>query len=109
MLFHYILHITCIISCQYPQAIPPLFRANAFQVAIFNMPSEPALKALYASYGQMFDSYNVFKKHVMTETGNYKFILYDARNGTATVEGRYKTLKCPKNIPDFKLRFLDSA
>jgi hypothetical protein len=47
-LCHY--NITCIISCQYLQAISPLFCSNAFQVAMFNMTGKRALKALYESY-----------------------------------------------------------
>jgi hypothetical protein len=59
---HY--NITCIISCQYLQAISPLFRSNAFQVAMFNMTGKRALEALYESYGQQFDSYTDFKTKI---------------------------------------------
>ena len=66
---HY--NITCIISTQYPNVIPPRFRANAFQTAIFQMGTEVALKALFASSGQLFESFKDFKSFVMKSTGIY--------------------------------------
>jgi hypothetical protein len=100
---HY--NITCIISCQYPQAISPLFRSNAFQVAMFNMTGKRALEALYESYGQQFDSYTDFKKYLLENTGNHQFIWYDARNGESTIEGRYQIVRCPEKIPKFQMKF----
>jgi hypothetical protein len=67
------------------------------------MTSKPAVEALYNSYGQMFDSYTDFKKHLIQNTGDHQFIWYDARNGAPTIEGRYKVMKCPETIPKFKI------
>lgn len=100
---HY--NITCIISCQYPQAVPPVIRTNAFQVMSFAMGSQAALKAMYASYGQIFDSYEQFKTYMNESTGDHQFVMYDARNGTTTVAGRYSIMKAPATIPKFKVRF----
>ena len=100
---HY--RITCIISCQYPQSVTPLFRTNAFQVVMFYMGSEPALKALYNSYGQMFNNYSAFKKYLIENTGDHQFLWYDARNGATTLEGRYKVMKCPAELPKFMLKY----
>jgi hypothetical protein len=100
---HY--RITCIISCQYPQSIPPMIRTNAFQVAIFSMTTKRALVALYESYGQLFDSYEQFKKFLLENSANHAFLWYDARNSTTTVDGRYSVLKAPADIPKFKLKF----
>lgn len=99
---HY--NITCILSCQYPNAILPVYRTNAFQVAMFTMPTKAALVALYESYGQLFDSYADFKQFLLSNTGNHCFVLYNARNGTATIEGRYGVYRCPAEIPDFKIK-----
>ena len=98
---HY--NITCIISCQYPNAIPPRFRTNAFQSAIFFMGTEKALKALYESYGQMFETFRDFKGFVMKNTGNYNFILYDSKNLSPKIEDKYKVYCCPVKIPNFTL------
>jgi hypothetical protein len=97
--------ITCIISCQYPHSIEPLFRSQVFQVAMFFMTGERALMALYKSYGQMFDSYNDFKKYLLGNTGNHQFIWFNARNGATSIDGRYQIMKCPETIPDFQLKF----
>lgn len=98
---HY--NITCIISTQYPNAVPPRFRANAFQVAIFQMGTEVALKALFASYGQLFESFKDFKSFVMKNTGNYNFILFDSKCVSPKIEDKYKVYKCPAKIPNFTL------
>lgn len=100
---HY--NITCILSCQYPNAIPPVIRTNAFQVIMFNMASKIAIKALYESYGQMFESESAFKKYLFEHTGNHCFVLYNARSPTPTIEGRYCCMRAPKEIPDFTLKF----
>jgi hypothetical protein len=101
-LWHY--GITCIISCQYPQAIPPVFCSNAFQVAIFNITSKPTIEALYNLYRQMFDSYTDFKKYLLENTGDHYFVFYDARNGATSLDERYKVMKCPEKIPDFVIQ-----
>jgi hypothetical protein len=100
---HY--HVTCIISCQYPQSIPSLFRANVFQVIMFYMNAQNAIKALYESYGQMFDSYTQFKKYLLEHTGNYQFIHYDAKNGGQSISSRYTAMKAPDKIPKFTIRY----
>jgi hypothetical protein len=95
--------ITCISSCQYPQAIPLVFRSNAFQVAMFNMTSKPTIEALYNSYGQMFDSYTDFKKYLLEHTGDHCFVFYDARNGATSLDERPKVMKCPEKIGKFQI------
>jgi hypothetical protein len=69
------------------------------------MTRKQALKALYESYGQLFDSYNNFKKYLLGNTGNYQFIWFNARNGVVTIDGWYQIMKCPETIPDFKMKF----
>lgn len=98
---------TILISTQYPQAIPSLFRSNIFQAVIFRLQGERALKALYECYGQRFDSYNLFKKFMMDNTGNYSFIFFDSRNNSEKLEDQYKIMKCPDKIPKFKLKFTE--
>lgn len=97
--------ITCILSCQYPQSIPPVFRANAFQVAMFYTQARPALKAMYESYGQMFDNLNDFKKFLNDNTGDHGFVMYNARANDPTIESRYQVMKCPAEIPDFMIKY----
>jgi hypothetical protein len=69
------------------------------------MTGKRALEALYESYGQLFDSYNDFKKYLLGNTGNHQFIWFNARNGAATIDGRYQIMKCPETIPDFEMKF----
>jgi hypothetical protein len=82
-----------------------LFCSNAFQVAIFNMTGKRALKVLYESYGQQYDSYTDFRKYLLENTSNHQFIWYDARNESSTVEKRYKIVHCPEKIPEFEMKF----
>jgi hypothetical protein len=56
----------------------------------------------------MFDSYVDFKKYLLENTGDHQFVWYDARNGSATIEGRYSVMKCPEKIPKFKIKPRDS-
>lgn len=99
---HY--NITVILSCQYPNTIPPIFRTNAFQVFMFFMGSKAAMKALYESYGQMVGTFDEFKHYFMEATGvKHQFLAYDARNGGTTIQSRYKLLKCPEKIPKFMM------
>jgi hypothetical protein len=100
---HY--NIYCVISTQYPNAIPPRFRTNAFQVAIFFMSTEIALKALFASYGQLFERYQDFKHYVMSSTGDFKFIFFETRGTSTNPLERYKIMKAPAKIPDFDMKF----
>ena len=97
---HY--NITVILSCQYPNHIPPIFRTNAFQVCMFFMGSKAAMMALYESYGQMIGTFDEFKHYFTEATAvKHQFLLYDARNGGTTIQSRYKILKCPAKIPKF--------
>jgi hypothetical protein len=75
------------------------------RVAIFNMIRKWALEALYESYGQLFNSYNNFKKYLLGNTGNHQFIWFNARNAAAIIDGQYQIMKCPETIPDFKMKF----
>lgn len=59
---HY--NVTCIISTQYPNAIPPSIRTNAFTVSIFQMTTHRALQALFESFGQLFENYNAYKDYI---------------------------------------------
>jgi hypothetical protein len=56
------------------------------------MTRKRALKALYESYGQQFDSYMEFKKYLLENTGNHQFIWYDARNGESMIKRRYQKI-----------------
>jgi hypothetical protein len=94
-----------IISTQYPVLVPSRFRANAFQAAMFYFGAEAATKALYQSYGNMFDNYAAFKKYLNEHTSGHQFVWYDARNGGRDVTTRYKTLQAPAKIPSFKIKF----
>jgi hypothetical protein len=98
---HY--NVLVIITTQYINKVTPVIRENAFQVAIFHSDIERSLKALYESYGQMFNDYNTFKKWLMDNTGEHKFIWYNRKENKK--ENRYKIMRCPENIPRFKLNY----
>lgn len=97
--------LTVLLSCQYPQSIPIMIRTNAFQVAVFGAATARALKGLFESYGQMFNSYEEFRRYIMDNTGNHCFVWYNSRGTQATVEGRYSVMQCPAEIPHFLLKF----
>lgn len=98
---HY--NITLILSTQYPKYIRPIFHTNAFRVFMFNMGSLIALKALWEAYGQLF-SFDEFKAYFMEATGpKHQFLSYDMKNGATSIEGRYRVLLCPAEIPKFKV------
>ncbi len=98
---HY--HITCIMSTQYPNLLPPRFRSNAMHVAIFRTFTEISLKALHQSYGQSFETFHDFKNYVMHNTGNYKFIWFD--NTESDPSEQYKIFKAPAKINKFKIKY----
>lgn len=97
---HY--NITVILSTQYPVAIPPTLRANAFQVFMFTMTLLSAIKALYESFGQMFGTFEEFKATFLDTTSKkYRCLEFDARNGGTTPESRYKMATVQEGIPKF--------
>lgn len=95
-----------IISTQYPQQIMPIFRENSFHTYMFHMNSKCAIRALFDSFGQMFDSYDDFKTYFLKATGErHQFLAYNARNGGTTIDDRYEVLVAPEKIPDFHIKF----
>ncbi len=99
---HY--NITVIISTQYPKAILPMYHANTFKVLMFHMASKAAMMALYEAYGQMLGTFEEFKAFYIAATSpKYQFLVYDARNGGATIESRYLVAKAPQTIPKFSV------
>lgn len=98
---HY--NIWCCISSQYPHAIPPTLRSNAFNCFMFCMGTENALKALYESYGMFFNSFNEFKNYLLKNTGSYQFIHFDARNTSSNIAEKYHVMKIKNKIPKFTI------
>lgn len=96
--------ISVIISTQYCNSIPPIYRANVMATAIFKSDMNNQLKALFESYGQNFSCFNDFKNYVMENTGDYRFIWYDKKN-TGNLKQKYQVMKCPAKIPQFMLKF----
>jgi Cdc6-like AAA superfamily ATPase len=93
---HY--RITCILSTQYPNALPPIFRSNSMNVALFRTDSRIALKALWEAYGQKYTE-REFKDYLLSQTKDYAFLFVDKKKDT------WETMKCPETIKPFKLRF----
>ena len=100
---HY--HITCIISTQHVNALPPRIRGNAMYVAIFNTNTENNTRAIYQSYAQMFENYNEFKNYIFDNTGNYKFLWVDTQSTETDKTKKYKIMKCPASIKNFKVEY----
>lgn len=100
---HY--HISVFFCTQYPNMLPPRMRTNCMIVVIFQTHTEVALKALYKSYGQHFETFNDFKTFVMANTGDHKFIYYKKNTGERDINNLYKVMLCPKKIPEFKIKF----
>jgi len=99
---HY--HITVIFTTQYTNLLPTFMRANAMAVIIFRTDSECNLRALYESYGQLFNNYNEFKNYLMQKLGNYKFVYYDKRHVNEDIEDTYRIMLAPERIPKFQLQ-----
>lgn len=97
---HY--HITVIISTQYPNAIPPRYRANCMSTVIFQTTMNTALRALWESYGQKY-SFTDFRALVMQSTGNYQFLYYNKKEIDPTRQ--YQAMKAPSKIKSFKIQF----
>jgi hypothetical protein len=98
---HY--NVFCIISTQHANRLPPEVRTNAFGVLIFTMATKRALDALYESYGMFFDNFDAFKRFVLENTENHQFIYYNTRIKSAQLEDKYQVMKCPGEIPAFKV------
>lgn len=99
---HY--RITVIFSTQYCNSLPSRMRTNAMSCFMFQTDTEVSLKALFNSYGQKFDSFNDFRKFLMKNTGDFKFIYYNKLE-TGKITDSYQVMKCPDIIPKFKLSF----
>lgn len=100
---HY--HITVIFSTQYANLLPTYMRTNCMSVIIFKTDSECNLKALYQSYGQMFDSFNAFKNFILSKLGNHKFIYYKKNQVSEDINETFPVMIAPERIPKFKLKF----
>ena len=99
-------NISILLSTQFPNVLPPIFRANAFQVLIFQNTTHRAIQALYESYGQTFDTFNEFKSFMNKNTNNYQFIYINNREQENTIEKKYKVCKITKFPPkNWKLEF----
>lgn len=95
---HY--HITVIFSTQYANLLPPRMRTNAMAIIIFQTDTQVSLMALYNSYGQHFESFNHFRKFLMKNIGNHKFVYYKKN-----CKNKYQVMLAPKNIPKFKIKY----
>ena len=98
-------NLTVIMSTQYPNSLPSCVRANAMSVFMFNTNNKNALEALYNSYGQAFDNYNEFKKYILTNTGDHKFIYYNKMKPSENIYDDFKIMRAPSKIPKFKIKF----
>ena len=101
---HY--RVTVIISTQYPNRIPPMFREQAWQAIMFRPKVARAINAQFESFGSDFDSVNDFKKFIIEHTTiKYQFVFFDATSDGDTIAERYQVLKSPANIPKFTIKF----
>ena len=101
---HY--RVTVIISTQYPQKIPPMFREQAFQAIMFRPKVARAINAQFESFGSDFNSVNDFKRFIIENTSSkYQFVYFDATSDGDTIEERYAVMKAPATIPKFMVKF----
>lgn len=100
---HY--HITTFLSTQYPNAITPKTRSNCFQVVIFYTDTNVALKALWESFGQMYE-FKEFKNLIMTNCKNHAFLYYNKKEQDANK--RYQVFRAPSKIKKFEVEFKTS-
>ena len=101
---HY--RVTVIISTQYPQKIPPLFREQTFQAIMFRPKVLRAINAQFESFGSDFNNVNEFKKFIIEHTtAKYQFVFFDATSDGDTIESRFAVMKAPANIPKFTVKF----
>lgn len=98
---HY--NVFIVINTQYINKIPPIVREQALNVAIFNSDTKRSLNALYESYGQSFNSYDLFREHILRNVKEHNFLWYT--RGVSNMKERYKIMNAPKKIPKFMLRY----
>ena len=98
---HY--NVLVIITTQYVNKIPPVIRENAFQVCIFNSDTKRSLSILYESYGQKFTTFEDFKKYILNNTGQHRFIYYNRKENEK--EKQYLIMRAPKKIKPFRLEY----
>jgi len=89
---HYNLKI--IICMQYVNLVPPIIRECAGIAVMFKQVTDISRQELYKSYGMNYGDKKEFYSYLDENTGDYWFILYDARIYTWEV----------KKIPKFKIR-----
>lgn len=99
---HY--HITVIFATQYCNLIPPRMRTNAMGVFMFKTDADISLHALFNNYGQNFDSFDAFRKYLMKNTGDYKFVYYN-KFANGDIDDKYKVMRAPSKLPNFEIEF----
>jgi len=99
---HY--NISLIVSTQYIYKVPPTFRECASAAAIFRQTTERSIRALYDSFGQWFKDYGDFCEYLLENTGEHKFIMFDAKSA-GDKSSAYKIMKSPSNLPNFEYIF----
>ena len=90
--------ITLIITTQYIHTIDPIYREQSEYVAIFRPATARSFAALFESFGGSFENAKAMRQYLLNNTGDRKFVWYDARQGTFSVK------KAPP-IKPFKLNF----
>lgn len=99
------LNIDLFISTQYIYKCPPVVRECASRVAMFRVTSERSLKACYESFGAFFKTYDEFRKYVIANTGDFKFIWYIANSSADNRDEVYINMKAPPTLPEIKFEY----
>lgn len=93
---HY--NIYTLVTSQYINLVCPTIRANSNYSCFFDIGNGVReMRSIYEAYGQKFKNYDEFKDFYYTNTGDYKFIMWNNN------DNMYKVFRCPENIPKFKI------
>lgn len=98
-------NINLYISTQYLYRVPTFVRECASRVAIFRLTTERSLKAAFESFGAFFKTYDEFRRWIIANTGDYRFVYFIANSTAETREEVYITAKAPSDLPDVKFEY----
>ena len=100
-------NINIFIACQYltgRNSISPIMREQTNYCLMFKSKTRRTLENLYESYGQLFDSLELFTQYFFKATQEpFSCMVYFEREDD--VDKNYITIMAPKNIPKLAFKF----
>lgn len=95
------LNISVLIGIHYANKCPPVLREASSHVIIFQQQAKRSIEAIYESWGQVFETYNVFKQWLAKNTKKYQFVLYTKVLKDDMPVAQYQPGRVEYPVPDF--------